>query len=109
VTLHRTTFTVDDKAAYDLLKFKGWVFRQQDVAIYLNGNLIGRINNIEKKTGTIENEFKPAATKYLQNGENTIAIATRQNWRWGMLSMRVYNGGFDFMLSARRVEDGAGE
>ena len=39
-------------------------------------------------------------------GENTIAIATRQNWRWGMLSMRVYNGGFDFMLSARLAKGG---
>jgi len=87
------------------LRFKAWVFRQQDIAIYLNGELIGRINNIEKKTGTIENEFKPAAAKLLRNGENTIAIATRQNWRWGMLFMSVYNGGFDFMLSARLVKD----
>jgi sialate O-acetylesterase len=104
VALHRTTFTVADKDAYDLLKFKAWVFRQQDVAIYLNGNLIGRINNIEKKTGTIENEFSQAAAKYLKDGENTIAIATRQNWRWGMLSMRVYNDGFDFTLFGRQTE-----
>lgn len=105
IALHRTTFNVDDKDAYDLLKFKGWVFRQQDVAIYLNGTLIGRINNIEKKTGTIENEFKQAAVAALRDGENTIAVATRQNWRWGMLSMRVYNGGYDFMLFARHKKE----
>lgn len=103
--LHRTTFDMADKRVYDLLRFKAWVFRQQDVAIYLNGNLIGRINNIEKKTGTIEHEFKQAAMRYLEDGENTLAIATRQNWRWGMLFMKVYNGGFDFMLSARLAEE----
>jgi len=101
IALFRTTFTVKDRKAYDLLKFKSWVFRQQDMAIYLNGVLIGRINNIEKKTGSIENEFKKAAIDALKDGENTLAIGTRQNWRWGMLGMRVYNGGFDFMLNAR--------
>jgi len=105
IALFRTTFTVDDRKAYDLLKFQSWVFRQQDVAIYLNGVLIGRINNIEKKTGTIENEFKKAALDALKDGDNTLAIATRQSWRWGMLSMRVYNDGFDFTLFARLSED----
>lgn len=104
--LHRATFTVEDCDAYDLLKFKSWVFRQQNVAIYLNGTLIGRINNVEKKTGTIEHEFKRAAMAALKNGKNTIAIATRQNWRWGMLFMKVYNnGGFDFILLARLAGD----
>lgn len=102
--LHRTTFHVKDKSTYDLLKFKSYVFRQQDVAIYLNGVLIGRINNIEGKTSEIGNEFKPVAVKHLKDGENTLAIATRQNWRWGMLFPHVYNDGFDFRLFASRVK-----
>lgn len=106
-TLFRTTFTVKDTKAYDLLKFKSWLFRQQNVEIYLNGTLIGRVNNLEKKTGTIEEVFKKSALELLKDGENTLAVATRQNWRWGMLSMRVYNNGFDFMLFARMKEEKA--
>ena len=105
ITLFRTIFKVEDRTSYDLLKFRSWVFRQQDMAIYLNGTLIGRVNNIEQKTGSIEKEFKKVALNALKDGENVLAIATRQNWRWGMLGMRVYNGGFDFMLNARIAED----
>jgi hypothetical protein len=101
----RTRFNVDDRNRYDLLKLRSWVFRQQDVAIYLNGVLIARVNNIEKKTGTIEEELKKGAVSVLRDGTNTLAIATRQNWRWGMLSMRVYNDGFDFMLDAGVAKD----
>lgn len=103
IALLRTRFNIKDRKAYDLLKFRSWVFRQQDVAIYLNGVLIGRINNIDGKTNTIENEFKEAALGALRDGENTLAIATRQNWRWGMMKVQVYNDGFDFMLYAREA------
>jgi sialate O-acetylesterase len=103
--LLRTTFNVKDKAAYDGLRLYAWVFRQQGIEIYLNGEMVGKVNNIEKKTGDITNEFKESAMKHLKNGENTLAVTTRHNWRWGMLFMRVYNDGFDFNLDAR-VKDG---
>jgi hypothetical protein len=107
--LHRTTFNIADPNKFDLLKFKCYAFRQQDIAIYLNGVLIARVNNIEGKTGEIAYELKPVAAEQLKKGENTLAIATRQNWRWGMLFMKVYNnGGFDFMLFGRHTEN-AGE
>jgi sialate O-acetylesterase len=108
IALFRTTFTVKDKKAYDLLKFRSWIFRQQDVSIYLNGTLIGRVNNIEEKTGTIEPAFRKAALEVLKDGENTLAISTRHNWRWGMLKTRVYNEGFDFMLLGRIADKTAG-
>ena len=99
--LVRTKFNVEDKNAYDLLRLRAWVFRQQGVEIYLNGELIGKVNNLEKKTGDIANEFKETALKHLRDGENTLSVATRHNWRWGMLFMMVYNDGFDFNLDAR--------
>jgi len=99
--LVRTKFNVEDKDAYDLLRLRAWVFRQQGIEIYLNGVIIGKVNNIERKTGDIANEFKESALKHLRNGENTLAITTRHNWRWGMLFMTVYNDGFDFNLDAR--------
>ncbi len=100
--LFRTKFNVADKDAFDGLRFRGWVFRQQAMAIYLNGHLIGRVNNIEGKTGDMDGDFLDSAVRYLRNGENTLAVTTRHNWRWGMLSMHVYNDGFGFRLDARK-------
>lgn len=102
--LLRTTFNVEDKKAFDALRLYAWVFRQQGIEIHLNGELIGKINNIENKTGDITNDLKESALKHLKNGENILAISTRHNWRWGMLSMSVYNDGFDFNLDARLAE-----
>ena len=99
--LLRTTFKVEDKERFEALRLYAWVFRQQGIKIYLNGNLIGKINNLEKKTGNIESDFQNSAMKHLKDGENTLAITTRHNWRWGMLFMKVYNDGFDFNLDAR--------
>ena len=99
--LLRTTFNVKDRKAFDGLRFRAWLFRQQNVKIYLNGHLIGRVNNLLKKTGNVSADFKDGALRHLKNGENALAIVTRQNWRWGMLFMRVYNDGFGFRLDAR--------
>jgi len=101
--LFRTTFTVKDKDAFDGLRFRAWLYMQQGIEIYINGKLVAKVNNIEEKTGTVEAEFNPFALEQLKNGENTLAITTRQNWRWGMLFMNVYNDGFGFMLDARKT------
>lgn len=101
--LFRTKFNVEDKSKFDALRMQGWVLRQQGIEIYLNGKLIGKINNIGKLS-TTESMFKNSALKNLKNGENTLALKTRQNWRWGMMFMRVYNDGFDFNLDARLKE-----
>ena len=103
--LLRTTFNVEDKDAWDGLRFRAWLFRQQNIQIYLNGELIGKVNNMEKKTGNVDAEFKESALKHLREGENTLALTTRHNWRWGMLFMTVYNDGFGFRLDARLKED----
>lgn len=99
--LLRTTFHVKDKKAFDGLRFRAWLFRQQGIEIYLNGKLIGKVNNLEEKTGNVDADFNESALAALKNGENTLAITTRHNWRWGMLFMSVYNDGFGFMLDAR--------
>jgi len=100
--LLRTKFTVSDKNAFDGLRFRAWLFRQQAIEIYLNGQLIGKVNNLEEKTGNVDADFNDSAMKHLKTGENTLAITTRHNWRWGMLSMHVYNDGFGFRLDARK-------
>jgi hypothetical protein len=103
--LLRTKFNVADKSKFDGLRFRAWLFRQQGIEIYLNGELVGKVNNLEKKTGNVDAEFKDSALKHLRNGENTLAVTSRHNWRWGMLFMRVYNDGFGFMLDGRLKQD----
>jgi hypothetical protein len=103
--LLRTTFNVEDKNRFDELRLAAWVAKQQNMEIYLNGELIGVVNGIGDEVAVVENEFKHAALKYLKNGQNTLAVKTRNNWRWGWREMRVYNGGFDFNLDARLKED----
>ena len=80
-----------------------WVLRQQGMKVYLNGKLIAKISNVEKTT-EIEYVFKDSALKHLRNGENTIAITARHDWRWGRSFMKVYNDGFDFNLDGRLVD-----
>jgi len=101
--LLRTRFQVDDKDRFDGLRLRSWVMRQQNVQIYLNGELIAKVNGAGE-TGDIEEEFKAVALKHLKNGENTLAITTRHNWRWGAGGLAVYNNGFDFNLDARVKE-----
>jgi len=101
--LLRTTFLVDDPKLWDGLRFRAWLFRQQGIEIYLNGHLIGRVNNLDGKTGNVEANFLDSAVKHLRQGENTLAVTSRHNWRWGMLFMRVYNDGFGFRLDARKT------
>lgn len=98
--LLRTHFEVEDKEQFDALRLHSWVLRQQGVAIYLNGELIAKINGAGK-TGHIAKVLKSSALQHLKNGRNTLAIKTRQNWRWGRMFMDVYNDGFDFNLDAR--------
>ncbi|PXA04796.1 hypothetical protein DDZ13_06415 [Coraliomargarita sinensis] len=98
--LLRTTFNVEDKAQIEALRFRAWLFRQQAIEVYLNGNLVAKVNQLKKKTGNVSAILNAGAVNHLRNGENILAIKTRQNWRWGMLFMRVYNDGFGFMLDA---------
>ena len=100
----RTRFNVDAKSKYDGLRLHSHVLRQQGVEIYLNGELIGKINSAGKSTN-IEKEFKASSLKHLKNGENSLVIKTRHNWRWGHRGMYAYNGGFDFNLDARLKEE----
>lgn len=97
----RATFQVEDPKAFDALRFRSWVFRQQNMTVYLNGVLVARVNNVMNKTGEIEADLKDEVLGLLKEGENTIAVSTIHNWRWGMLFMKVYNNGFDFMLDGR--------
>jgi sialate O-acetylesterase len=98
--LLRTRFTIENKNKFDALRLYSWPQWQQEIEVYLNGALIAKING-GGDTGNIAKELKASALKNLKNGENTLAIKTRHNWRWGSGGLSVYNNGFDFNLDAR--------
>jgi hypothetical protein len=101
--LLRTRFTIENKNKFDALRLYSWPQWQQEIELYLNGALIAKING-GADTSNIAQELKASALKQLKNGENTLAIKTRHNWRWGSGGLAVYNNGFDFNLDARVKE-----
>lgn len=106
--LLRTRFSIESKDQFDALRIYSWIQWQQDIEIYLNGALIAKING-GADTPNISQELNASALKHLKDGENTLAISTRHNWRWGSGGLVVYNGGFDFNLDARLKEKGTAE
>jgi hypothetical protein len=110
--LLRAKFTVKDKQALDALRVRLWTFRQQNIQIYLNGVLVAKVNNASKNART--SGMLPASVlTHLKNGENTLAVTSLNNWRWGIYmntfesetSNSVYNNGFTTLLDARMKSD----
>ncbi len=91
--LARATFDVEDKDALEALRLRMWVFRQQDIAIYLNGTLIAKVNQASNNQW-LEHPLTDGALAALRNGKNTVAVTTRNNWRWGTY-FRHYETDFD--------------
>jgi hypothetical protein len=81
--LFRGKFNVEDKNAYDGLRVMGNFFQQGNVVIYLNGELVAKVDNLDRGLGTTDARLTEYALKLLKNGENTIAISSRHNRRWG--------------------------
>jgi hypothetical protein len=104
--LLRGTLIVEDKDAFDALRFRGMFMRQQNIEIYINGELVAQINN--SSGSLITHKLTNYALKLLRNGENTIAIVTTHAKRWGKVKgdySQIFNsGGFGFRLDARVKE-----
>ncbi|MBI1336411.1 MAG: hypothetical protein GC164_05560 [Phycisphaera sp.] len=44
--LFRGTFNIEDKSKFDKLRFRGGFFQQGSVLVYINGQLVAKVNNI---------------------------------------------------------------
>ena len=103
--LFRTTFHVDDKARFDQVRFRGGFFQQGNVLVYLNGELIAKVDNIGRGLGVQEIALTPYAYELLRAGDNTVAVTTQHKRRWGALRGTYTTAeGFTFMLDARLRE-----
>lgn len=100
--LGRTTFDVEDFSAIASLRVSAFTFRQQNIEVYINGHLVAKINNCGADKERLYAELTPAAVGYLRNGRNTIAVTTRNDWRWGVY-FNIINGGFGLRLEAQSM------
>jgi len=85
--LLRCTFKIDDKKNFDVLRLVAHLFQQQNIEIYLNGELIAKVDNINR-SADVEEILTDNAMKVARNGENTLAVTTQHLKRWG----KVKNG-----------------
>lgn len=81
--LFRTTFTIEDKEAIDGLRMEGRFFQQANVVIYLNGEVVAKVDNLGRGTGDTDVRFTDYAMTLLKEGENTMAVSSRHKRRWG--------------------------
>ncbi len=81
--LFRRTFTVEDKNAFDGLRLSGRFFQQANVVVYLNGELVAKIDEMHRGIGQTYAPFTDFGLGMLRNGENTIAVRMRHKRRWG--------------------------
>lgn len=95
--LARTTFTIDDVKDIDALRVSCHPFRQLNIVVYINGNVVAKFNESENNKGWVHGDLPPAALKHLRQGENTLAFSTTHDWRWATRG-GVDNGGFGLIL-----------
>ncbi|MBT7701828.1 MAG: hypothetical protein HN700_16190 [Verrucomicrobia bacterium] len=78
--LLRGKFNVDDPSAVDGVRVTGNFFRQANIVIHLNGELVAMVDVGADDTSAPLTEY---GLKQLKKGENTVAINTRHLRRWG--------------------------
>lgn len=107
--LLRADFNVEDKKAIEALRIRLFTYRQQNIQVYINGQLAAKVNEASNNTTTTA-LLTDAALRLLKNGSNTIAVTTLNNWRWGSYMTKfetdennsVRNNGFTMLLDARK-------
>ncbi len=106
--LFRTRFQVDDPAAFEALRIRGIFFQQMNVVIYLNGELVAKVDEIGRGASEIVAPLTDLAREQLRQGENTLAISSRHRRRWGPLRgtyTQVEHGGFRIDVEGQISEE----
>ena len=84
--LMRTTFEVKDATAFDGLQVRVYVYKQNDLKIYLNGEVVAKVNYMGKQHML---NLTPYATTLLKKGVNTLAVSAEHGMRWVDFSFRL--------------------
>jgi sialate O-acetylesterase len=84
--LLRTTFEVEDVNAYESLVIRASLYKQNNLRIYLNGQLVAKVNHMPS-TATFP--LTPYALEVLKNGSNALAVITEHGKRNVNFSLRI--------------------
>ncbi|MDX1681929.1 MAG: DUF6288 domain-containing protein [Phycisphaeraceae bacterium] len=105
--LFRADFNLEDPSQFDKLRFRGGFFQQGNVMVYINGELVAKVDNIGRGAGMSDGLFTDYAVELLKKGQNTVAVTTRHKRRWGPLRGGKFTtaAGFTFMLDAREKDE----
>ncbi len=106
--LFRTRFHVEDPDALEALRIRGFFFQQMNVVIYLNGELVAKVDEIGRGGSEIVAPLTDLAQAQLRPGENTLAVSSRHRRRWGPMRgtyTTVVGGGFRIDLEGQVSED----
>jgi len=94
--LLRTTFTVDDKDAYDAIRIAGRFWHHRNVEVFLNGELVAKAN----LGAPASMPLTPYAMELLKEGTNTLAVTTLHDRRW--MNRWTSEGGLSVRLEFRK-------
>jgi hypothetical protein len=101
--LFRGKFSLEDKNAIDALRLQGRFFQQANALIYLNGEIVAKLDLLGNATHDIR--LTDYALRLLRNGENTIAVSTRHKRRWGPYRGKYVTAAtVDFWVDARKKD-----
>jgi len=95
--LGRAEFDVQDLDAIKGLRVSIHPFRQLNIMVYINGQIVAKFNECENNSSWVHGVLPPAALGHLKQGKNTIAFRTTHDWRWSSRG-GVSNGGFGLKL-----------
>jgi hypothetical protein len=84
--LLRTTFTVDDPQAYNGLQVHAKTYKQRNMLVYLNGQLVAKVNNMGAQASF---KLTPSALEVLKRGENSLAVITQHTKRLVAFGFRL--------------------
>ncbi|MEM7391417.1 MAG: DUF6288 domain-containing protein [Verrucomicrobiota bacterium] len=84
--LLRTSFDVKDVSAYESLRVRAHVYKQNNLKVYLNGHLVGKANRMGHQSIF---PLTPYAMTRLRNGRNTLAVSTEHGKRWVDFGFRL--------------------
>lgn len=81
--LFRGRFNLEDKSSFECLRIVGSFFQQQNVLVYLNGELVAKVDEIDRGLGTVTGDLNEFALQQLKKGENVVCVVSRHKRRWG--------------------------
>ena len=110
--LFRAPFEITDTRNVKALRLRQWAFRQEDMQVFINGQLVAKITPSGSGGQEITVPLNDYALDLLKPGRNTLAATYKNTWRWGRYfsndetrKSSVYNNGVHLILEMQERPD----